>query len=69
MIELEKEKFGALKIACPPKRMRKSSSEMSVFHFYFYTSKEKMKRVGLKVINVIKQDIVFKPKQDFSLLE
>ena len=62
MIELEKEKFGALKMICPPKRVRKSSSEIPVFHIY--TSKEKMKSVGSKLINVIKQDIVFERKQD-----
>ena len=63
IIELEKEKFGALKMVCPPKRNRYSSTEMPVFHFY--TNKEKMKSVGLKIINVVKQDIVFERKQDF----
>ena len=61
MIELEKEKFGALKMFCPPKRMRKSSTEMPVFHIY--TSKEKMKIVGSKLINVIEEDLVFQRKQ------
>ena len=62
-IESEKKNFGVVRMVCPPKQNYRSSTEMPVFHFY--TSSEARKKVGLKLIKFVKEDIVYqlKPQQ------
>ena len=59
-IEMEKEKFGILRMVCPPKRNYISSFEKPVFHVY--TNKECMDMVGFCLIDLLECDIVYELK-------
>ena len=65
-IEFDKEKFGALLMVCPKKR-DKHSTELPVFHVY--TNKEKMRNVGLALVNVVECNITFEFKKDLKVLQ
>ena len=60
-IESDKENIGALLMVCPKKR-NKYSTERPVFHVY--TNKEKMRNVGLGLVNVIQCNVMFEFKKD-----
>ena len=51
-------------MVCPPKRNRKSPEEKPEFHLH--TNWEKKRAVGLKLIRMVKRDIVYqyKPQGD-----
>ena len=59
-IEVEKEKFGILRMVCPPKCNYKSPTEKPEFHIY--TEKECVKVVGFRLIKLLKHDIVYELK-------
>ena len=48
MIECKQTNFGIIEMVCPPKRVRKSPTESSIFHIY--TSSKNRKSVGRKLI-------------------
>ena len=60
IIECRERNFGIIKMVCPPKRIRRSSTEKPVF--LVYTSGKDSKPVGKKLINLIKRDIVYECK-------
>ncbi len=57
MIESETEKFGVIRMVCPPKHDFTSSTEKPEFHLY--TSEETMKCVGMRLVKLVKRDLVF----------
>ena len=59
-IESEEDNFGVIRMVCPAKRERRSPTEMPEFHFY--TSEERRKSVGLKLIKIVEDDIVYQCK-------
>ena len=59
-IESPEENFGVIRMVCPPKRVRKSQTEMPEFHLY--TNKANKKAVGLHVIKFVGDDIVYEYK-------
>lgn len=56
-IESEGESFGVIKMVCPPKHVLKCPTEMPEFHLY--TSMENRKSVGLKLIKLVKRNIIY----------
>ena len=56
-IEVEKEKFGILRMVCPPKRRYKSQPK-----FHIYTKKECVDVVGFRLIKLLEHDIVYELK-------
>ena len=54
----------AQKMVCPPKQNEYSRFEKPVFHFY--TSKDKMRCVGIKLAHIVCQDVVYEYKQRHS---
>ena len=60
MIEHKESRFGAIRMVCPPKRERKSPTELPEFHLY--TSEKWYKAVGRKLIKLVEKDIDYERK-------
>ena len=56
----KKDNYGIIEMVCPPKHDRSSATEVPVFHIY--TSDKARKLVGIKLINIIMEDIHYECK-------
>jgi len=60
IIESKVDNFGVIKMICPPKHNHYSPIEKPVFHVY--TSGDKKKCVGKKLIEIVQRDLVYEHK-------